>query len=380
MGHDWLRFIDECDEEFLCQICTMVLENPVETPCEHFFCNKCIKDWLLIDEFCPIERNPLTAADLKAPSRLLRNLLGKLNIKCDFRKFFSIKFLLPIGKHRFYIIRFQDNNGCPEIVRLESLQSHRSGCAYNPEAEVTCDKGCKLKMKRREFLEYDCSTHLKKKVNGQEAVIGQLLEKVNLQRESADRAGKEICDLKAQIANLERLLPFEKLQMINCRFSQSQRCENMTIQFGDTITLQTGDKSEFGLWQSAYAFDRSKPYFKLKILKSCRANSVVMGVARHGHASVPPGYDRGSFGYTNNGKFVSMKGSENVGDVWKENDIIKCGIKFHFDDYSAYESADIYFCRNNHQLRTYFVQRLPADGLFPTIYIHGLDAKWERLC
>lgn len=86
MGYDVTRFIGKVDDEFLCQICTLVFENPVETPCEHFFCDECIKDWISVDAVCPVDRQPLTTAYLKTPNRLIRNLLGKLDIKCDFRK------------------------------------------------------------------------------------------------------------------------------------------------------------------------------------------------------------------------------------------------------------------------------------------------------
>lgn len=86
MGYDLTRFAEHVVDEIQCQICTLVLQNPVETPCEHFFCNECINDWLSIEKVCPVDRQPLSTADLKPPCRLLRNLLGRLDIKCDFRK------------------------------------------------------------------------------------------------------------------------------------------------------------------------------------------------------------------------------------------------------------------------------------------------------
>lgn len=86
MGYDCTRFDGNVDDEVQCQICTLVLENAIETPCEHFFCNDCIKDWITFHPVCPVDRLPLTIADLRPPSRLLRNLLDRLEIKCDFRK------------------------------------------------------------------------------------------------------------------------------------------------------------------------------------------------------------------------------------------------------------------------------------------------------
>lgn len=86
MGYETTRFIGAIDEEFHCIICTTVLENPVQTPCDHSFCNECISDWLSINKICPADRKPLTISDLKPPSRPFRNLWNKLDIKCDFRK------------------------------------------------------------------------------------------------------------------------------------------------------------------------------------------------------------------------------------------------------------------------------------------------------
>lgn len=84
MGYDQSRFSSNVDEEFLCSICVLVIENPVQTPCEHLFCIKCIRDWLCVNKTCPVDSRPLTADNLSEPNRVLRNLLNRLDIKCDF--------------------------------------------------------------------------------------------------------------------------------------------------------------------------------------------------------------------------------------------------------------------------------------------------------
>lgn len=85
MGYDLLRFIGDIDEEFQCSICAMVLENPVQSPCEHTFCNECIKGWLSNNRTCPSDRKALTVDDLKPVARYFRNLLNKFEIRCEFR-------------------------------------------------------------------------------------------------------------------------------------------------------------------------------------------------------------------------------------------------------------------------------------------------------
>lgn len=86
MGYDVTRFKCKIDEEFLCSICTMVFENATQTPCDHAFCHTCISEWLIVNQICPVDRQPLSNEDLKPSGRLLRNLVNKLEIKCDFRK------------------------------------------------------------------------------------------------------------------------------------------------------------------------------------------------------------------------------------------------------------------------------------------------------
>ncbi len=84
MGYDPSRFVVKVDDEFLCSICSMVFDRPVETPCDHTFCEDCLKQWLMKTAICPMDKTALTVNDLKNPSRKFRNMLAKLSIKCDF--------------------------------------------------------------------------------------------------------------------------------------------------------------------------------------------------------------------------------------------------------------------------------------------------------
>ena len=47
MGIDSELMDAKVDEEFICSICTEILENPVEIKdCEHIFCDECIRPWI----------------------------------------------------------------------------------------------------------------------------------------------------------------------------------------------------------------------------------------------------------------------------------------------------------------------------------------------
>lgn len=45
--------------------------------CEHAFCRACINEWLSRQPTCPVDRNSLTTANLRAVPRILRNLLSR---------------------------------------------------------------------------------------------------------------------------------------------------------------------------------------------------------------------------------------------------------------------------------------------------------------
>lgn len=99
MGYDVNRFQGEVDEELTCPICSGVLEDPLQVcfvctsskvhtsltldfsmqavMCEHAFCRGCINEWLTRQPTCPVDRNALTTANLRAVPRILRNLLSR---------------------------------------------------------------------------------------------------------------------------------------------------------------------------------------------------------------------------------------------------------------------------------------------------------------
>ncbi|CAG0890441.1 unnamed protein product [Cyprideis torosa] len=66
----------------LCTICKDLLEDPAEVSgCEHIYCRKCIEDWLVKNDTCPMDRQKTSKVSLKnmktEVSDLKENLLGK---------------------------------------------------------------------------------------------------------------------------------------------------------------------------------------------------------------------------------------------------------------------------------------------------------------
>ncbi|XP_067853243.1 ligand of Numb protein X 2b [Heptranchias perlo] len=76
---------DEVDDELICHICLQPLLQPLDTPCGHTFCFKCLENFLQEQDFCPMDRKRLHFQHCRKSSLLVRNLLDKLLVFCPFR-------------------------------------------------------------------------------------------------------------------------------------------------------------------------------------------------------------------------------------------------------------------------------------------------------
>uniref|UniRef100_V9KKL5 Ligand of Numb protein X 2-like protein n=1 Tax=Callorhinchus milii TaxID=7868 RepID=V9KKL5_CALMI len=76
---------EEVDDELVCHICLQPLVQPLDTPCGHTFCFKCLENFLQEQDFCPMDRKRLHLQHCRRSSHLVRNLLDKLPVICPFR-------------------------------------------------------------------------------------------------------------------------------------------------------------------------------------------------------------------------------------------------------------------------------------------------------
>lgn len=74
-------------EHLICFICEGVYVDPVQCSEEHYFCRRCITQWLHRSQTCPVDRDPLVVEDLRPPPRILRDILASLQLSCRFRPF-----------------------------------------------------------------------------------------------------------------------------------------------------------------------------------------------------------------------------------------------------------------------------------------------------
>ncbi|XP_063288145.1 ligand of Numb protein X 2-like isoform X2 [Pelobates fuscus] len=76
------NFQDEVDDELVCHICLQPLLQPMDTPCGHTYCFRCLKNFLKEKDFCPMDRKKLCFQECHKSSLLVRNLLDKLTVIC----------------------------------------------------------------------------------------------------------------------------------------------------------------------------------------------------------------------------------------------------------------------------------------------------------
>jgi len=138
-----IPFYTSIKEIVVCNICTGILINPREcTSCQNSFCKKCLEEWTCLKNSCPYK---CEKSEFRDSSRTLKNLLEKLQFKCNFC-----------------------NNEESEILYLNFL-SHLSSCEKIKVNCPTCDTLVnKKKLNENKF-------HLKLKDD-----YASLLEKYNL--------------------------------------------------------------------------------------------------------------------------------------------------------------------------------------------------------
>ncbi len=87
-GYPLEVFVDKTKaENFVCAICLCVPSEPVQTNCDHVFCNSCISSDLLQKRQCPLCRTPIPAnlfitENAQPKNILLKSTIDSLHIQC----------------------------------------------------------------------------------------------------------------------------------------------------------------------------------------------------------------------------------------------------------------------------------------------------------
>eukprot|EP00899_Mesostigma_viride_P002569 jgi/Mesvir1/12312/Mv00508-RA.1 len=124
-------------EDLVCNICTGVLQDPVEGPCEHLACRECLDGWFQRsnDKTCPTCRRTLVPDTIKQAHRVVRNQLDALEVTCDHAAR-GCPAVVALGSLRNHLlscgkaIEGCPNDGCEAIVLREDRENHLQACSH----------------------------------------------------------------------------------------------------------------------------------------------------------------------------------------------------------------------------------------------------------
>eukprot|EP00899_Mesostigma_viride_P002558 jgi/Mesvir1/12302/Mv00504-RA.1 len=149
-------------DDMVCIICTGVLQNPVEGPCEHLACRECLTTWLERpgDKNCPTCRQPLAEGAVKPAHRLLRNQLDDFELTCDNAPR-GCPAIVNLGKLQSHLsscgkaIEPCRNNGCTALVMREDMPNHLKACLHRTVSCAQCNASIKYQDEQNHLL-YTC--------------------------------------------------------------------------------------------------------------------------------------------------------------------------------------------------------------------------------
>eukprot|EP00899_Mesostigma_viride_P006151 jgi/Mesvir1/15537/Mv03187-RA.1 len=149
-------------EDLVCAICTGVLQDPVEGPCEHIFCRKCLVGWLQRsnNNSCPTCRQPLMPSTIRQAHRVVRNQLDAVEVTCE-NAARGCQAVIALGALESHLsscgkaIACCLHDGCMSVVLREDMQQHLQAC---PHRMTSCPH-CKASVRHQDeekHLQHTC--------------------------------------------------------------------------------------------------------------------------------------------------------------------------------------------------------------------------------
>ena len=202
-GYDEERFVTTINRNFLCLICFNVLKDPVLCPRnQHCFCRGCITKHLENSRRCPTCADELTEETLTVPSRMVRDYLDELNIRCVYH-----------------------DRGCQEIVQLQHLDQHEDSCGFTPA--VCRNQSCGVTLNKRDLVHHE----------------SELCEHRKLKCHSCGEMTKTLADMEKRIVRMEiNLTNVEKnmeTKLVNLEKNAADVGEKLEAVNNEVIELKT---------------------------------------------------------------------------------------------------------------------------------------------
>uniref|UniRef100_A0A4D5R9T9 E3 ubiquitin-protein ligase LNX n=1 Tax=Scolopendra viridis TaxID=118503 RepID=A0A4D5R9T9_SCOVI len=158
-------YIQEVDEDLLCQICLQPLVAPTDTKCGHTFCYACLNNYLKIQPLCPLDRTVLTSADCQPASLMVKRLVDKLLVKC------------PISSH------------CAAAIPRSELEDHLrfrcSGQSYSNKDNSLSNNNEENRESHNLNSSLSCISLPKPEGDPQAFIVEGELSKIEIQRTSS---------------------------------------------------------------------------------------------------------------------------------------------------------------------------------------------------
>ena len=276
MGWSPDRILDKSylTEEVECPICTTIVKNPVQTPCEHVFCNDCIKDWLQTGNFtCPVDRHELSESLLKPPSRIIQKFLDGLTIRCQNHEL-GCNYTTKLGNAE--PLYNQENNEC-SVKKYYSLHEKFESIKGNLDDKDRTIKTLEFLLQEQEAK----ISELRSKIDDQSNKLDQYKSKIKSQRRemsyqwtkaelSIKRAMDEIAKnrLEAAKKNMGDVLSTEEL-------SEQQSSKNSTVEYQPSapeILITTDETSTEPVVEQS---DQIEIFVECWIENECKTISVI---------------------------------------------------------------------------------------------------------
>lgn len=163
--------------------------------CEHAFCRACISEWLSRQPTCPVDRNAITAANLRAVPRILRNLLSRyvtcIESNAHYPGTYTVNVLFS-AKRRLSISCDNEMYGCTIVLKLDVLAGHLEDCEHNPKRPLPCEKGCGFVIPKDEFKDHNCVRELRSLIHTQQQKMGELKNEIGDQNLTINELKREL--------------------------------------------------------------------------------------------------------------------------------------------------------------------------------------------
>ena len=187
-GYDEERFVTKINRNFICQMCSNVVRDPVLCPRnQHCFCRSCITKHLENGQQCPTCDDELTEQTLIEAPKMIQNILNELKIRCVYT-----------------------TRGCQETPELQHLEQHEDTCGFAPA--VCTNQGCGTTVNKRDLIHHESEVCEFRKLKCHSC--GEMSKTLGDMEKKITSVEKNIGNMETKITNIKKNMQL-KLETVN---------------------------------------------------------------------------------------------------------------------------------------------------------------------